>query len=79
MTQSRAIHSLVDDHRRDLIASAVPRRSVEADGAPAVGAQRRARRPVTGGRATRHAVAPRVGSWLIGLGTKMGGASIRTS
>jgi hypothetical protein len=35
--------------------------------------------PVTGGRAVHRAVAPRVGSWLIEFGTKLGGATIRTS
>jgi len=35
--------------------------------------------PVTGGRAVHRAVAPRLGAWLIEFGTKLGGATIRTS
>ena len=34
--------------------------------------------PVTGGRAVRRAVA-RVGAWLIEFGTRLGGATVRTS
>ena len=35
--------------------------------------------PVAGGRAVRRTLAPRVGAWLIDFGTRLGGASIRTS
>ncbi|HEY5385230.1 MAG TPA: hypothetical protein VIJ56_08330 [Acidimicrobiales bacterium] len=35
--------------------------------------------PVPGGRAVHRAVAPRIGAWLIEFGTKLGGATIRTS
>jgi hypothetical protein len=35
--------------------------------------------PVAGGRAVRRARAPRLGAWLIDFGTRLGGASIRTS
>jgi hypothetical protein len=35
--------------------------------------------PVTGGRAVRRAVAPRIGAWLIHFGTRLGGATVRTS
>jgi hypothetical protein len=35
--------------------------------------------PVVGGRPGRRMRAPRLGSWLIDFGTRLGGASIRTS
>jgi hypothetical protein len=84
MIQTRAVQSQAEAHRKDLAASAVSRRSHHAvDRAAAAGpaaTQRSAAGlPVTGGRAMRRAVVPRIGSWLIGLGTRMGGASIRTS
>jgi hypothetical protein len=80
MIQSRAVQSQADAHRRDLLASASTRRPVLAT--PVEGLGREGRAPghaLSAGRATRRTVAPRIGSWLIGLGTKMGGASIRTS
>ena len=83
MINARAVHSQADAHRQDLAASALPRRSPRRDQTLAHGAAAAQRSaaglPVTGGRAMRRAVAPRIGAWLIGLGTKMGGASIRTS
>ncbi len=82
MIQTRAVQSLADSHRRDLMASAGSRRGVDRDvvmhDVPAT--QRSATGlPVTGGRAVRRAVAPRLGAWLIEFGTKLGGATIRTS
>jgi hypothetical protein len=35
--------------------------------------------PVTGGRAVRRALAPRIGAWLIDFGVRLGGATVRTS
>lgn len=35
--------------------------------------------PVAGGRAVHRPLAPRLGAWLINAGTKLGGASMRTS
>jgi hypothetical protein len=82
MIQARAVQAQADSHRRDLMASAGPRRGgrrtlvtsdLQATQRSAAGL------PVTGGRAVRRAVAPRVGAWLIEFGTKLGGATIRTS
>ncbi|MGO9853830.1 MAG: hypothetical protein ACLPYY_02145 [Acidimicrobiales bacterium] len=84
MIQARAVQSLADDHRRDLIASARPRRRTGHDpvhtGGP--GATRRSAAPgspMSGRRAGHRAVAPRVGAWLIEFGTRLGGATVRTS
>ena len=83
MIQTQAVQSLADAHRRDLMASARSRRVVRGEAAVASDAgvvQRSAPGlPVTGGRAVHRAVAPRLGSWLIEFGTKLGGATIRTS
>jgi hypothetical protein len=82
MMQARGVESLVDQHRQELIGQAGPVRagrhvpSVDQDSA----AQRSAAGfPVPGGRAVGRAVAPRFGSWLIAFGTRLGGATIRTS
>jgi hypothetical protein len=82
MIQTRAVQSLADSHRRDLMASAGSRRGVGRDVVmhDVRATQRSATGlPVTGGRAVRRAVAPRLGAWLIEFGTKLGGATIRTS
>jgi hypothetical protein len=82
MIQTRAVQSQADAHRRDLVASAVPRRSSRGDvAAPEAAAMQRSATglPVPGGRAAHRAVAPRLGAWLIEFGTKLGGATIRTS
>ena len=83
MIQTQGVQSLADAHRRDLMASAGSRRAqaptrwrrvmlgVVQRSAPGL--------PVTGGRAVHRAVAPRLGAWLIEFGTKLGGATIRTS
>ena len=82
MIQSKAVQSQADAHRRDLMASAAPRRAahrtvvtseVRATQRSATGLS------VTGGRTVRRAVAPRLGAWLIEFGTRLGGAKIRTS
>jgi hypothetical protein len=82
MIQTRAVQSQADAHRQDLMASAGPRRAnrkkAGQSGIPSM--QRSATgSPVPGGRAVHRAVAPRLGAWLIEFGTKLGGASIRTS
>ena len=82
MIQTQAVQSLADAHRRDLMASARSRRTVRGEvTASDVGVVQRSAPglPVTGGRAVHRAVAPRLGSWLIEFGTKLGGATIRTS
>ena len=82
MIQTQAVQSLADAHRRDLMASASARRAVRSQVATSeAGAVQRSAPglPVTGGRAVHRAVAPRLGSWLIEFGTKLGGATIRTS
>ena len=82
MIQTRAVQSQADAHRRDLMASAGKRRAPRGGGATS-GAAAMHRSvtgiPVTGGRAVHRAVAPRLGAWLIEFGTKLGGATIRTS
>jgi hypothetical protein len=82
MIQTRAVQSQADAHRRDLLASAGPRRAdrrkLTHGGVPST--QRSATGfPVPGGRAVHRGVAPRLGAWLIEFGTKLGGASVRTS
>ena len=82
MIQTSAVQSQAEAHRRELMSSANSRRATrrgsKTSGARA--AQRSATGlPVTGGRAMRRAVAPRLGAWLIEFGTKLGGATIRTS
>ena len=82
MIQTRAVQSQADAHRRDLMASAGPRRATRGEGATSRSAamQRSVTGiPVTGGRAVHRAVAHRLGAWLIEFGTKLGGATIRTS
>ncbi len=82
MIQNRAVQSQADAHRRDLMASAGPRRARrgQAAGNESAAVQRSATGlPVPGGRAVHRAVAPRLGAWLIEFGTKLGGATIRTS
>jgi hypothetical protein len=83
MIDARAVQSQAEAHRRDLLASAGSRRAARQDvqrSSDHSPTQRSAAGvPVTGGRAVRRAVAPRIGSWLIEFGTKLGGASIRTS
>jgi hypothetical protein len=82
MIQTQAVQSLADAHRRELMASAGSRRAhTDEVAANDVGVVQRSAPglPVTGGRAVHRAVAPRLGAWLIHFGTKLGGATIRTS
>lgn len=81
--QFRAMETMVDLHRQELHAAAGSsrqrrRREQALDESGAT--QRSATGvPVTGGRAVRRAVAPRLGTWLIHAGVRLGGATIRTS
>ncbi len=82
MIQTRAVQSQADAHRQDLMASVGPRRADRRKGMESgVSSMQRSATgfPVPGGRAVHRAVAPRLGAWLIEFGTKLGGASIRTS
>ncbi len=84
MIQARAVQSQAEAHRRDLTTSAstrpAPQRSFTTR-APVTGPTSRpaAGLPAPDRRRMRRSVAPRLGSWLIGLGTRLGGASVRTS
>jgi hypothetical protein len=80
--QVKAVETMVDMHRQELQRAAVGRvtRRHEGMGNETGATQRSAAGiPVSGGRAVRRAVAPRVGSWLIHAGVRLGGASVRTS
>lgn len=83
MIQAKAVQSLADAHRRDLMASARPRRPAGRHSAhghdPRATQRSAAGLPVSGGRAPRRAMAPRVGAWLIEFGTRLGGATVRPS
>jgi len=83
MIQARAVHSQADAHRQDLMRASAPRRMARRpmDHVNDPGAAQRSASgpPVTGGRAVRRAVLPRVGAWLIDFGTRLGGAAVRTS
>jgi hypothetical protein len=82
MIQTQAVQSLADAHRRDLMASAGARRARRGEVAASdVGVVQRSAPglPVTGGRVVHRAVAPRLGAWLIEFGTRLGGATVRTS
>jgi hypothetical protein len=82
MNQTRGVETLVDLHRQELISQAGPvvARRISPPKSHHRAAQRSAAGPpVTGGRAVRRAVAPRFGSWLIEFGTRLGGATVRTS
>jgi hypothetical protein len=80
--QVKAVETMVDMHRQELQRVAVARmsRRHEGIGNEARPTQRSATGiPVPGGRVVRRAVAPRIGSWLIHAGVRLGGASVRTS
>lgn len=82
MIQTRGVEALVDLHRQELISQAGSGRSRHAGFSKRQhsATQRSAAGvPVSGGRAVRRAVAPRVGAWLIDFGTRLGGATVRTS
>jgi hypothetical protein len=81
------MHDLADEHRRVLVADArshegpVHKSSHKVEQPSILSATQRSAAgiPVTGGRAVRRAVAPRIGAWLIHFGTRLGGATVRTS
>ena len=91
----RSAHFLADEHRRELIADAQSHRGSAhefvnvsahecADNVPQLSILSATQRsaagiPVTGGRAVRRAMAPRIGAWLIDFGTRLGGTAVRTS
>ena len=83
MIQARAVHSQADAHRQDLMRGSAPRRTawrhVDRIDDPGAAQRPASGRPVTGGPAVRRALRPRVGAWLIGFGTRLGGATVRTS
>jgi hypothetical protein len=82
MIQVRAVHSQADAHRQALVASAPSRpsgRPVRQGNVSAATQRSAAGIPVAGGRAVRRQVAPRLGTWLIEFGTRLGGASVCTS
>ena len=80
--QFKAVETMVDMHRRELHEAAAERmpRGLEA-GMLGVDATQRsaARGPVPGVRAVRGRLLPRLGTWLIHAGVRLGGASVRTS
>ena len=91
--QTEVVHFLADEHRRELVADAGSHRgsthkshrshrsavNVEQQSILSATQRSAAGIPVTGGRAVRRAVAPRIGNWLIEFGTRLGGATVRTS
>jgi hypothetical protein len=87
MIQAKAVHSQADAHGQELRLAAGSQRATRRlarEAGQHMGEQSPASRsaaglPVAGGPARRRAVAPRVGAWLIEFGTRLGGASIRTS
>ena len=81
MISVNAVHSQAEAHRQDLRASAGPRRirSVQHKTIEPAAQRSAAGNRESGDRAVRRSVAPRVGTWLIEFGTRLGGASVRTS
>ena len=80
--QVKAVETMVDMRRQELQRAATARvtRGHDGGGKEARAAQRSAAGiPVPGGRAVRRAVAPRIGSWLIHAGVRLGGASFGPS
>jgi hypothetical protein len=77
-----------EEHRRDLLARTGPRKSDGAGGQPAAPYSRVTGeaslrvvppRIVPGGRTARRPIGHQVGALLIRAGTRLGGASMRTS
>jgi hypothetical protein len=81
MISVKAVHSQADAHRQELMTAGGRKRPDGAEHSKREPATQRsvAGSPVAGGRAVRRSVAPRIGTWLIEFGTRLGGASIRTS
>ena len=84
--QVKAVETMVDMRRQELQRAATTRVTRGLDGGEKE-AEKEARAtqrsaagiPVPGGRAVRRAVAPRLGSWLIQAGVRLGGASFGPS
>ena len=80
MIQSRAVEALADAHRRDIMAAAATVRAGRRAMEGAVPARRRVHGAAMAvGRRTRGSVSQRIGRWLIDAGTRLGGATVRTS
>jgi hypothetical protein len=85
MIDTKAAQNRADAHRQDLMTAAagsrraLRRAAMEQTIDPRATQRSAAGPPVAGGRAVRRTLAPRVGAWLIDFGTRLGGASIRTS
>ncbi len=83
MMQVRGVENLVQAHRQDLMETAGSHRATRPAPVPTSesGATPRSATgfPVAGGRAVRRLRAPRLGAWMIHFGTRLGGASVRTS
>jgi hypothetical protein len=83
MIQVRALETQVRAHQQELMNTAGSHRASRAGtaqtSAPDATQRSAAGIPVTGGRAVRRVRAPRLGAFLIDFGTRLGGASIRTS
>ena len=81
------MHFLADEHRRELVDEARshrgstdgPANTVEQQSILSATQRSAAGIPVTGGRAVRRAMAPRLGAWLIDFGIRLGGTTVRTS
>lgn len=82
MIHARGVEPLVDLHRQELLGQAGSlrsRRAQYAKGQDSATQRSATGLPVSGGRAVRRAVAPRVGAWLIDFGTRLGGTTVRTT
>jgi hypothetical protein len=80
--QVKAVETMVDMHRQELqrvATTRVPRGDAGGDKEARAAQRSAAGIPVPGGRAVRRAVAPRIGSWLIHAGVRLGGASFGPS
>jgi hypothetical protein len=79
--QVRAVEMMVDMQRQELQRAPMRRVPRGHGGAKEARATQRSAAgiPVPGGRAVRRAVAPRIGSWLIHAGVRLGGASFGPS
>jgi hypothetical protein len=80
--QVKAVETMVDMQRQELhrvAGTRVPRGHIGGKNETRATQRSAAGIPVSGGRAVRRAVAPRIGSWLIHAGVRLGGASFRPS
>ena len=82
MVPNRGFEMLVHQHQEELIGQAGSRRARRSSASTTEDSPTQcsaAGHPVTGGRAVRRAVAPRLGGWFIELGTRLGGARVQAS